>query len=246
MVSPLAEPEGAWETKGSGFRELDLRPSQPHPRSHGSTDMDPAGRKQEEMAHRYYKDMGELTRDTAFREGVRRVILAGPSEITAAFRTALTNDLKDRVVAEDHADLSASEAEILDRLEEIRERAEHEREAGLPAADQGDRRPRARGDYRGPPRGEPRLPPRRPLGPRRRVPLVRRRRARHHGHNAGREPVSREPTRVRPLTDVLVDLAAARGENENTDTLRDEFGGLASLTRFQRCFRGARPRLRHK
>jgi len=109
VVSPLAEPEGAWETKGSGFRELDLRPSQPHPRSHGSTDMDPAGRKQEEMAHRYYKDMGELTRDTAFREGVRRVILAGPSEITAAFRTALTNDLKDRVVAEDHVDLSASE-----------------------------------------------------------------------------------------------------------------------------------------
>ena len=84
--------------------------------------------------------------------------------------------------------------------------------------------------------------------------MVRRRRARHHGHNAGREPVSREPTRVRPLTDVLVDLAAARGarldflrgENENTDTLRDEFGGLAILTRFQRCFRGARPRLRHK
>jgi hypothetical protein len=83
------------------------------------------------MAHRYYKEMGELTRDTAFREGVRRLILAGPNEITAAFRTALPNDLKDRVVAEDHVDLSASEGEILDRLEEIRERAEHEREAAL-------------------------------------------------------------------------------------------------------------------
>jgi hypothetical protein len=39
---------------------------------------------------------------------------------------------------------------------------------------------------------------------------------------------------MRSLTDVLVDLAAARldfmlGENENTDTLRDEFAGL---TRF--------------
>ncbi len=53
-------------------------------------------------------------------------------------------------------------------------------------------------------------------------------------------PFSGEPTRVRPLADVLVDLAAARGarldflrgENENTDTLRDEFGGLAGLTRF--------------
>jgi hypothetical protein len=44
---------------------------------------------------------------------------------------------------------------------------------------------------------------------------------------------------VRPLTDALVDLAArgARldfvlGENENTDTLRSEFGGIADLTRF--------------
>src|SRR4028119_2429991 len=71
VVSPLAGPEEG-EAKGSGFRELDLRPSEPHPRSHGSTDMDPAGRKQEEMAHRYHKEMGELTRDTAFREGVRR------------------------------------------------------------------------------------------------------------------------------------------------------------------------------
>jgi hypothetical protein len=53
-------------------------------------------------------------------------------------------------------------------------------------------------------------------------------------------PFSGEPTRVRPLTDVLVDVVAARGarldflrgENENTDTLRDEFEGLAGLTRF--------------
>jgi peptide subunit release factor 1 (eRF1) len=53
-------------------------------------------------------------------------------------------------------------------------------------------------------------------------------------------PYSGGPTRVRPLTDVLVDLAAARGarldfirgENENAETLRDEFGGVAGLTRF--------------
>jgi hypothetical protein len=42
------------------------------------------------------------------------------------------------------------------------------------------------------------------------------------------------------VLDVLVDLAAARGarldfmlgENERTDTLREEFGGIAGLTRF--------------
>jgi hypothetical protein len=46
-------------------------------------------------------------------------------------------------------------------------------------------------------------------------------------------------TCVRPLTDVLVDLTTTRGarldfmlgENENTDTLRAEFGGIAGLTR---------------
>jgi hypothetical protein len=42
------------------------------------------------------------------------------------------------------------------------------------------------------------------------------------------------------VLDVLVDLAAVRGarldfmlgENERTDTLRGEFGGIAGLTRF--------------
>ncbi len=202
--------------------------------------MDPAGRKQEEMAHRYYKEMGELTRDTAFREGVRRLILAGPNEITAAFREALPNDLKDRVVAEDHVDLSASEGEILDRLEEIRERAEHEREAGLLAEirETGVR------------------------GPEETIRALQEENRVYHlaalwdldgeirwsdadglaimDITQEESPFSGEPTRVRPLADVLVDLAAARGarldflrgENENTDTLRDEFGGLAGLTRF--------------
>ncbi len=239
VVSPLAAPEEG-EAKGNGFRELDLSPSEPHPRSHGSTDMDPAGRKQEEMAHRYYKQMGELTRDTAFREGVRRLILAGPNEITAAFRAALPNDLKDRVVAEDHVDLSASEGEILDRLEEIRERAEREREAGLLAEirETGVR------------------------GPAETIKALQEENRVYHlaalwdldgeirwsdadglaimDITQEESPFSDEPTRVRPLADVLVDLAAARGarldflrgENENTDTLRDEFGGLAGLTRF--------------
>src|SRR5918998_18022 len=239
VVSPLAGPEDG-EAKGSGFRELDLSPSEPHPRSHGSTDMDPAGRKQEEMAHRYYKEMGELTRDTAFREGVKHLILAGPNEITAAFREALPNELKDRVVAEDHVDLSASEGEILDRLEEIRERAEHEREADLLAEI------RERGVR----------------GPEETIKALQEENRVYHlaalwdldgevrwsdadglaimDITQEESPFSGEPTRVRPLKDVLVDLAAARGarldfmrgENENTDALRDEFGGLAGLTRF--------------
>ena len=239
-VSPLVDPGDDGNAKGSGFRELDLRPSQPHPRSHGSTDMDPAGRKQEEMAHRYYKEMGELARDVLFREGVRRMIVAGPSEITAAFREALPNDLKDRVVAEEPVDLSSSEGEILDRLEEIRERAEHERERELLAEirETGVR------------------------GPEETIKALQEENRVYHlaalwdldsevrwsdadglaimDITQEKSPFSGEPTRVRPLTDVLVDLASARGarldflrgENENTDALRDEFGGLAGLTRF--------------
>jgi hypothetical protein len=239
-VSPLVDPEAAGEVKGNGYRELDLRPSQPHPRSHGSTDMDPAGRKQEELAHRYYKEMGELARDVLFREGVRRLLLAGPTEITAAFREALPNDLKDRVVAEEPVDLSASEGELLDRLEEIREGAEHERERKLLAQIR-------EGGVR---------------GPEETIKALQEENRVYHlaalwdldgevrwsdadglaimDITQEKSPFSGEPTRVRPLTDVLVDLAAARGarldfmrgENENTDTLRDQFGGLAGLTRF--------------
>src|ERR671916_117034 len=63
VVSPLGSSDEADEVKANGLRELDLRPSQPHPRSHGSTDMDPAGRTQEAKTYRYYKEMGELTRN---------------------------------------------------------------------------------------------------------------------------------------------------------------------------------------
>jgi Bacterial archaeo-eukaryotic release factor family 10 len=112
VVSPLASPDEEGEkVKASGFREVDLNPSLPYPRGHGSTDMDPAGRKQEANVSRYYKEMGKITRDLTFRDGVRRLILAGPREITRGFRAALSNELEDRVVAEEHVDLSASEGE---------------------------------------------------------------------------------------------------------------------------------------
>ncbi len=240
VVSPLGDPEEGGEVKANGFREVDLRPSQPHPRSHGSTDMDPAGRKQQEMAHRFYKEMGELTRNVTFREGVRRLILAGPKEITAAFREALPNELKDRVVAEERVELGAPEGEILERLEAVRERAEFEREKELLA---GIRERGVRGV-------EATI-----------TALQEENRVYHlavlwelEGEvrwsdddglaildiTKEESPYSGGPTRVRPLTDVLVDLAAARGarldfirgENENAETLRDEFGGVAGLTRF--------------
>jgi len=240
VVSPLSSAHGDEEMKASGFREVDVHPSEPYPRGGGSTDLDPAGRKHQANIHSFYKELGELTRDVTFREGVRRLILAGPKERIAEFRRTLPNELQDRVVAEEHVELGSPEGELLDRLEAVRERAEHEREKEL-------------------------LDEIRESGVRGLdvtvAALQEENRVYHlaalweleaeirwcdNEQLAIREitsevcPFCGQKTRVRPLKDVLVDLAAARGarldfmlgENENTDTLRDEFGGLAGLTRF--------------
>ena len=238
VVSPLASTREGEEVKANGFRELDVHPSQPYPR--GGTDFEPASRRTEAHVHRFYNELGKLTRDVTFREGVRRLILAGPRERTAEFRETLPNELKDRVVAEEHIDLGAPEGELLDRLEAIRERAEHQRErelldeiresgvSGLDetiAALQEENRVyhlAALWDLE----GETRWCDNDQLAIR--------------DITAEECPFCGQKTRIRPLTDVLVDLAAARGarldfmlgENENTDTLRHEFGGLAGLTRF--------------
>jgi peptide subunit release factor 1 (eRF1) len=217
---------------------VDVHPSQPYPR--GGTDFEPASRRTEAHVHRFYNELGKLTRDLTFREGVQRLILAGPKERTAEFREALPNDLKDRVVAEEHVDLGAPEGELLDRLEAIRERAEHEREGELLAEI------RERGV----------------TGLDETIAALQEENRIYHLavlwdlegeicwcdndqlaiRDMGAEecPFCGQKTRVRPLTDVLVDLAAARGarldfmigENENTDILRDQFGGIAGLTRF--------------
>nr|MBA3795194.1 hypothetical protein [Rubrobacter sp.] len=172
--------------------------------------------------------------------GVKRLILAGPGERTAEFRGLLPNEVKGRVVAEEHVNLGGPEGELLDRLEEIRERAEHERAGELLAEirESGVR------------------------GPEDTIKALQEENRVYHlavlweldgevrwsdadglaimDITQETSPFSGEPTRVRPLTDVLLELAAARGarldfmrgENENTDVLRDEFGGIAGLTRF--------------
>jgi peptide subunit release factor 1 (eRF1) len=240
VVSPLARPDEGAEVKANGFREVDLHPSQPYPRGGGSTDADPAGRKQESNIHRFYKELGKLTRDLTFREGVRRLILAGPRERTTEFRRTLPQELQDRVVAEEHVDLGAPEGELLDRLEAIRERAEHEREKEL-LAEIRERGVSGLDETIAALQEENRVY-------HLVVPWELEGETRWCDNDqlairditAEECPFCGQKTRVRPLTDVLVYLAAARGarldfmlgENENTATLRDEFGGVAGLTRF--------------
>jgi peptide subunit release factor 1 (eRF1) len=238
VVSPLGEADDEHEMKANGFSEVDVHPREsPHK---GGTDHDAASRRTEAHIHRFYKELGELIRDVTFQEGVQRLILAGPRERIAEFRRTLPNELHDRVVAEEHLEIGAPESELLDRLEAVRERAEHEREKELldEIRERGVR------------------------GPDETVAALQEENRVYHLavpweldaeirwcdndqlaiREATREecPFCGQQTRVRPLTDVLVDLAAVRGarldfmrgENENTDTLRDEFGGIAGLTRF--------------
>src|SRR5215208_1909498 len=75
VVSPLSIAHGEEEMKANGFSEVNVHPSEPYPRGGGSTDLDPAGRKQQSNIHSFYKQLGELTRDVTFREGVQRLIL---------------------------------------------------------------------------------------------------------------------------------------------------------------------------
>ncbi len=257
VSAPMGDPAGGSGGESSGFfKEVDVNPSEPYPRGGGSTDMDPAGRKQEANIHRFYKEMGQLTRDLAFKNGVRHLILAGPKERTAEFRNALPQEVRERVVAEDNIPSEAPEKGFYDRLEEVYEQAEKEREAALieQARESGVR------------------------GVRETVEALQEGRVYHLLALYGMEgeirwsdhdglaitditqeesPYSGEPTRVRPLMDVLLDLAAARGarvkmiraqdevvgtpnedaerrgeRNEPADALRDEFGGLAGLTRY--------------
>ncbi len=238
VVSPLVSPREGEEVRANGFRELDVHPGQPYPR--GGTDFEPASRRTEAHIHRFYNELGKLTRDVTFREGVRRLILAGPRERTTEFREALPNELEDRVVAEEHVDLGAPEGELLDRLEAIRERAEHEREREL-LDEIRERGVSGLDETIAALQEENRVYHLAALWDlEREIRWCDNDRLAIRDITAEECPFCGQKTRIRSLTDVLVDLAAARGarldfmlgENENTDALRDEFGGLAGLTRF--------------
>jgi peptide subunit release factor 1 (eRF1) len=211
---------------------------------------------QQENIHRFFKQMGELTRDLAFKNNVRHLILAGPKERTSEFRKELPQEVRERVVAEDNAPSEAPEGELYDRLEEVYERSEREREAALisQARERGVR------------------------GVRDTVEALQEGRVYHVIALYGLEgdtrwcdhdrlaitditqeecPYCGRDTRIRALSDVVLDLAAARGArvelvraddpvvgtpNEDAEAqrerhgpaevLRDEFEGLAGLLRY--------------
>ncbi|QIN77373.1 hypothetical protein GBA65_01325 [Rubrobacter marinus] len=254
---PVIPEEDRGETVGSGFfREVDLKPTGMYPVSGGSSDMDPAGRKQDANLHRFYKQAGEVTQKVVFGDNVRRLIIAGTKERTSPFREALPQQVQDRVVAEEHLATGAALGEIFERIEGVVEHVEREEEAELlnAARENGVRGIKDTVEALQEGRvyqilalwgldAEIRWCDHDELA----ITEV----AREECPYCGRE------TRVRPLNDVLVDLAAARDArveyfvahnevaatpnediekervpDEPADVLRQEFEGLAGLLRY--------------
>jgi peptide subunit release factor 1 (eRF1) len=253
VSAPIEEPAGGSHGASSGFfREIDLRPSRPYPR--GGSDYEPTSRRTEANVHKWYNELGKLTRQLAFQDGVRHLILAGPKERTADFRRRLPQELKDRVVAEEHLPSEAPEKGFFDRLEAIHERAENERKAGLIA------QAREEGVH----------------GVKGTIEALQEGRVHHLIALWGLEgeirwcpfdnlaitditaeecPFCGRETQIRPVMEVLIDLAAARNtrlefvrpenpvaetpnedlrreRNEVADVLREEFDGLVGLLRY--------------
>ncbi|MBV9455615.1 MAG: hypothetical protein JOZ19_16110 [Rubrobacter sp.] len=255
VSAPMEEPAGGSHGATSGFfKEVDLRPSRPYPR--GGMDYEPTSRRTEANVHKWYNELGQLTRELAFQDDVRHIILAGPKERTADFRERLPQEIKDRVVVEQNIPSEAPEKRFFDRLEAIHERAENERKAGLiaRARDQGVRGVKDTIEALQEGRvhhlialwgleGETRWCPFDDLA----ITDV----------SADECPFCDRETQIRPLMEVLIDLATARNarldfvravnpvaetpnedlerghdQDEVADVLRDEFDGLVGLLRY--------------
>ena len=257
VSTPMGNPsEGSGGASSGFFREVDLKPSQPYPRGEGTREADPAGRTHQSNVYRFHKEMGELTQKLVNQDNVKNLIIAGPKERTSGYRETLPEPVKEKVVAEENVATNAPEAEIVEQFEAIQERAEREREDGLieKARENGVR------------------------GVKDTVEALQEGRVFHlialydlegeirwcdHDELAITDVAQEEcpfcgrQTRVRTLTDVLIDLATNRGArleyvrardelgetpNEDiekqrerkdaADVLREDFEGLAGLLRY--------------
>jgi hypothetical protein len=132
VSAPMEEPAHASTGASSGFlREVEIESRQPYPKVGGTRDHEPAGATRQAHLHRFFKELAEQTRKLVLRDGIKHLILAGPKERTAAFRETLPQDVQERVVAEEQVEARGPENEAIEEFETIVERAEKERKAGL-------------------------------------------------------------------------------------------------------------------
>lgn len=220
-----------------GWQDVSTAPSRPA--SRGGAVADDFASRMDAHTHQFYKEAGETVRRVAFGEGIGRLVLAGPHDRVAEFRRALPHELQDRVVAEAHIPTDASEGEILERLEDVRERIEYEHEAEM-LAQVRERGVRGLDETLSALQEENRVYKLLVLWE-----LEGGVRWCENDRLLIRDAVQEEcpycgqQTRPRPLLEALMELAAARGarvefflRGENAGTLREEFGGIAGLTRF--------------
>jgi hypothetical protein len=225
VSEPVINPnEGRGAAPESGFfREVDMQPHGMYPVSGGSTDMDPAGRTQQANIRRFFKETGELTRKVVFQDNVRHLIVVGPKERTVVFLEELPQEVRDRVVAEEAVATNAPESEIMQQFEAIQQQAEREREDDLIAKvrENGVR------------------------GVKDTIEALQEGRVYHlvalydlEGETRWCDndelaitdmtqkecPFCRQETRVRPIMDVLIDLATNRGARLEYVRSRDDFG----------------------
>jgi peptide subunit release factor 1 (eRF1) len=239
FVSSLGEIEEELDARNvfsrAGWREITITPSTAAPG--GGADRDAFEHRLEARIEHFYRELGKTLRGLVDQFGIRRLILAGPEERTAAFRAVLPQAVRSLVTETVHLPVKASEGEVMKRISAVEARIEREQEKRALAA------ARERG-VRGPENTlkalqEGRL--HRLLAP---WPL--------EGDvswcdvcalaapDASNEncPYCGGPARMRTLAGLIPDLAAARRtrvefvRGENAEILKEEFGGLAGLVRF--------------
>ncbi|QYJ14570.1 hypothetical protein Rxycam_00372 [Rubrobacter xylanophilus DSM 9941] len=220
----------------AGWREVTISPSSASPQ--GGMAQDLFERRVEAQTKRFYKELGEEIRRLVAQFGIKRLILAGPEERTAAFAEALPSEVSRLVGGRAHLPTGASEAEVLRRVSEMEERLEREEERALLT------QARERGVY-----GLPETLEALAEG---RVHMLivpwpfsgevawcdSCSLAVDRAREDGGCPYCGGKTRSRRAADALLDLAESRdagiefARGENAEALRRELGGLAGLTRF--------------
>ena len=219
----------------AGWREVTVKTSTVTPGA--GADRDAFEHRLEARIERFYRELGKTLQELVEQFGIRRLILAGPEERTAAFCAVLPQAVRGLVTETVHLLVKASESEVMKQISAVEARIEREQE----------NRALATGRERGVCGLEDTLKAlqegrlHRLLAP---WPLEGD--VRWCDACALSSPdVSNEscpycggPARVRTLAGLILGLATARRtraefvRGENAETLKEEFGGLAGLVRF--------------
>jgi hypothetical protein len=90
-----------------------------------------SGRHEEEIVQRNMREAAKVAERFVRKHQPQRLILAGADPTVASFRDALSKGVRDKVIGSFHADLGASDRELLNLSLDVIEQAEQKREAAL-------------------------------------------------------------------------------------------------------------------